>query len=278
MKIISWNVNGIRAWIQKTGSMEFLEKEKPDIICLQETKATREQVEEFFEKEDTPLFATKSKNVKEGKLFPDYSYHFWNSAEKKGYSGTAIFSKGKPLSESYGIGDGLDSEGRVITLEFKDFFLVNVYTPNSKPDLSRVDYRKDIWDKNFLKHLKKLDKKKPVIACGDFNVAHQEIDLKNPQANKTTEKSPGHAGFTDKERQSFERYLKNGFIDTFRFLHPDEVKYSWWSYRFNARKNNAGWRIDYFLISERLKDKLKKAEIHNEAYGSDHCPVSIEIF
>ena len=189
----------------------------------------------------------------------------------------SCFFKKKPLKVILGIGDKLDNEGRVVTTEFKDFFLVNVYTPNSKPDLSRADYRKDFWDKNFLKHLKKLEKKKPVVTCGDFNVARMEIDLKNPAANKTTEKNPGNPGFTDRERGSFERYFKNNFLDTFRFLYPEVVKYSWWSYRFNSRKNNAGWRIDYILISKVLQKKLKEAEIFNQAYGSDHCPVGVEI-
>ncbi len=257
--------------------MEFLEAENPEIICLQEIKATKEQIAEFFEKSDTPLFETKSKNVQAGKLFPDWKYHFWNPAEKKGYSGTAIFSKKKPLAEIYGIGDELDQEGRVISLEYKNFFLVNVYTPNSKPDLSRLKYRQKKWDKNFLAHLKKLEKKKPVIVCGDLNVAHQEIDLKNPQANKTTKNNPGSAGFTDEERKSFQNYLDSGFIDTFRYLRPAEIKYSWWSYRFGARARNAGWRIDYFLTSNILKDKIKKAEIYDQVKGSDHCPVGLEI-
>lgn len=241
MKFISWNLNGIRAWIQKEGVLEFLEDENPDVFCIQESKAQCDQIVEAI-----------------GDSFAKYKYHYFNCAEKKGYSGTGIFSKKEPISVTYGIGDDLDSEGRVITAEYKEYFLVTVYTPNSKPDLARVDYRHDTWDKNFLKHMQKLEKKKPVVVCGDLNVAHTEIDLKNPQSNKTTENNPGNPGFTDKERKSFERYLKAGFIDTFRFKNPDTVKYSWWSYRFNARKNNSGWRIDYFLTSDSLKDKIKK--------------------
>ncbi|MCK5588727.1 MAG: exodeoxyribonuclease III [Candidatus Pacebacteria bacterium] len=278
MKIISWNVNGIRAWLQKEETVNFIEEiEKPDIFCLQETKAQKEQIKEFFEKSDTPLFESNNGNIKKGKLFPNYFFHFWNSAEKKGYSGTAIFSKIEPIDVIYGIGDDLDNEGRVITLEFKDFFLINVYVPNSKPDLSRLNYRYEKWDKKLLKFLKKLEKKKPVVLCGDLNVAHKEIDLKNPSSNKTTNTRLGNAGFTDKERERFEDFLNAGFIDTFRFLHPEEVKYSWWSYRFNARANNSGWRIDYFLTSNSLKQKIKTAIIYNEAYGSDHCPVGLEI-
>lgn len=282
MRIISWNVNGIRAWMQKEGPVDFIEKvQKPDIFCVQETKAHKDQINEFFEKNETSLFDTVNGNIKKGKLFPSYPYHYWNSAEKKGYSGTAIFSKEKPLSESYGLTslkkEEQDKEGRVITLEFKDFFLVNVYTPNSKAELKRLDYRYNTWDKAFLKHLKTLEKKKPVITCGDLNVAHEEIDIKNPQSNKTTKTNPGNAGFTDKERERFGDYLKAGFIDTFRYLHPEEVRYSWWSYRFNARANNSGWRIDYFLVSQSLKNKIKKADIFYEVLGSDHCPVSLEL-
>ncbi len=276
MKIISWNVNGIRAWLQKENTVSFFEEiEKPDIFCLQEIKATKEQIEEFFEKSDTPLFSSTNQNIKNKKLFPDYPYHFWNPAERKGYSGTAIFSKIKPLDVIYGIGDDLDNEGRAITLEFENYFLTTVYVPNSKPDLSRLDYRYENWDKNLLKFLKKLEKKKPVILCGDLNVAHTEIDLKNPQANKTTKTKSGNAGFTDKERERFEDFLKAGFVDIWRKLNPDEVKYSWWSYRFNARANNSGWRIDYFLVSKELEQNIEKAEIYNEAFGSDHCPVGI---
>ena len=281
MKIISWNVNGIRAWLQKEGTVEFIEKvEKPDIFCVQETKAHPEQIKEFFENKKTSLFDSVNQNVKKGKLFPGYSFHYWNSAEKKGYSGTAIFSKIEPLSVSYGLNfketkEG-DKEGRVITLEFEDFFLVNVYTPNSKPLLERLDYRYNVWDKFFLKYLKKLEKKKSIVVCGDLNVAHNEIDLKNPKANKTTQNNLGHAGFTDKEREGFSCYLGAGYVDTFRFMKPEEIKYSWWSYRFNARKNNSGWRIDYFLVSNGLKNKIKKADIYDNIFGSDHAPVLLE--
>ncbi len=282
MKIISWNVNGIRAWIQKEGTVEFIEEqESPDVFCVQETKAHKEQIDEFFEDSETSLFDSVNKNIQTGKLFPSYKYHYWNSAERKGYSGTAIFSKKEPTNVFYGLGytekkDG-DNEGRVITLEFEKLFLVNVYTPNSKPMLERVDYRYDVWDKAFLKYLKKLEKKKQVVVCGDLNVAHKEIDLKNPQANKTTQNNPGNAGFTDKERERFGDFLKAGFIDTFRFFHPDTIRYSWWSYRFNARKNNSGWRIDYFLVSQGLKNKIKKADIYDKVLGSDHAPVVLEL-
>lgn len=261
MRIVSWNVNGIRAWIQKDGVFEFLEKENPDVFCIQESKAQEDQI----------LEAIQDK-------FKKYKYKYFNCAEKKGYSGTGIFSKKEPLSISYGIGDDLDSEGRVITAEYPGYYLVTVYTPNSKPDLSRVDYRHDTWDKNFLKHMRKLEKKKPVIVCGDLNVAHTEIDLKNPGSNKTTDKNPGNPGFTDRERVSFEKYLKAGFIDTFRYKNPEAIeRYSWWSYRFNARKNNSGWRIDYFLTSDSLKEKIKEAEIFDKVTGSDHCPVVLEL-
>ena len=279
MKIISWNVNGIRAWMKKVDTLSFVEDvERPDIFCIQETKAQKEQIDEFFEKEETSLFGNGGP---EGKLFPDYKYHFWNSAEKKGYSGTAIFSKIKPISESYGLDtlkkEEQDKEGRVITLEFNKFFLINVYTPNSKQDLLRLDYRYDTWDKAMLKHLKNLEKKKPVVLCGDLNVAHNEIDLANPKSNMTTKTKPGSAGFTDKERERFSDFLEAGFIDTFRYLNKDKVKYSWWSYRAMARARNVGWRIDYFLISEALKDALEEAKVYDLADGSDHCPVGIDI-
>lgn len=282
IKIISWNVNGIRAWLQKSDTVDFIENiQKPDIFCIQETKAQKNQIEEFFEKKDTSLFDSENGNVKKGKLFPDYKYHFWNSAEKKGYSGTAIFSKIKPLSESYGLDtlkkEEQDSEGRVVTLEFKDFFLVNVYTPNSKHGLLRLKYRYNTWDKAMLKHMKKLEKKKPVVLCGDMNVAHKEIDLANPGTNKTTKSNPGNPGFTDQERERFGDFIEAGFIDTFRFLHPKEIKYTWWSYRAMARERNIGWRIDYFLISKVLKNKIKKAEIFDFVVGSDHCPISLEL-
>ena len=269
MKIISWNINGIRAWVQKEGTVDFVEKvEKPDIFCVQETKATKQQIDEHFEKNG-------------GQLFTDYPHHYWNSADRKGYSGTAVFSKQKALSESYGLDtlpkEELDTEGRVITLEFDKFYLVNVYTPNSKHGLLRLPYRYDIWDKAMLEHLKKLEKKKPVILCGDMNVAHEEIDLANPATNKTTKSNPGNAGFTDQERERFGDFLKAGFIDTFRFLHPQKVRYTWWSYRAMARARNIGWRIDYFLVSKELKEKIKKAEIFDMIMGSDHCPVGLEL-
>ncbi len=269
MKIISWNVNGIRAWLQKDGTVDFIEKiTRPDILCLQETKANKSQVDEFFEKNG-------------GQFFSNYPHHYWNSAEKKGYSGTAIFTKARPSLEIYGL-DTLpkkeqDKEGRVITLEFEEFFLVNVYTPNSKHELLRLPYRYDTWDKAMLKHLKKLEKTKPVILCGDMNVAHEEIDLANPKQNKTTKSKPGNPGFTDQERERFGDFLKAGFVDIFRYLHPKKVQYSWWSYRAMARARNVGWRIDYFLVSDTLKGKVKKAQIHDKRTGSDHCPVSIEL-
>ncbi len=249
-KLISWNVNGIRAALKKD-FLGFVKKHNPDILCIQETKARPEQVE--LELDSHP-------------------YKYWNSAEKKGYSGTAIFSKTEPISVTYDLGiEELDTEGRVITAEFKDFYVVTVYTPNSKDDLSRVPYRFEKWDPAFLKHCKKLEKKKPVIFCGDLNVAHMEIDLKNDKANR------GKHGFTDEERKGFSNFVEAGFVDTFRSLYPEEVKYSWWSYFRKARETNAGWRIDYFLVSESLKPKLKEATILNEVFGSDHCPVGIEL-
>ncbi len=258
IKIISFNVNGIRAVIKKD-FINSLKKLNGDIVCIQETKAHPEQVEH---------------SIKE----LGYEYEYWNSAEKKGYSGTAIFSKIKPLSIEYGLGvEELDNEGRVITAEFNEFYLVNVYTPNSKRELERLNFRYEIWDREFLKFLKKLEKKKPVIFCGDLNAAHKPIDLKNDKANMTTKTKPGSAGFTDKEREGITNIINSGFIDTFRFFHPNEEKYTWWSYMFKSREKNIGWRIDYFFISESIKDKLISAEIHNEIHGSDHCPISIEV-
>lgn len=255
MKIISWNVNGVRAWLSKDGSMDWVLSQNPDIFCIQESKAMKEQVPD--------------------EAFADFHYHFWNSAQKKGYSGTAIFSKTKPLSESYGLPtlpkDELDNEGRVITLEFKDFYLVNVYTPNTKPDLARLEYRYKIWDKAFLKYVRDLSKKKEVVFCGDLNVAHNEIDLKNPKANK------GGNGFTDEEREGLQNYIDNNFVDTFRALYPEVAQYSWWSYRFNARKNNTGWRIDYFLVTQKIFKKVKDSKIADSIYGSDHCPIILEL-
>ena len=250
MKLISWNVNGLGACMTK-GFMDAFESLNADIFCLQETK------------------------LSEGQLaleIPGY-HQYWNYAEKKGYSGTAIFTKEEPLSAAYGIGiPEHDHEGRVITLEYEKFYFVTVYTPNSQDGLKRLDYRME-WEKAFLAYLKKLEEKKPVIFCGDLNVAHQEIDLKNPKTNRK------NAGFTDEERARFSELLKEGFVDTFRYFYPEETGiYSWWSYRFHAREKNAGWRIDYFLVSEVLKDELKDAKIHTEIFGSDHCPVELEIF
>ncbi|MBO4597086.1 MAG: exodeoxyribonuclease III [Bacteroidaceae bacterium] len=248
MKFISWNVNGLRACITK-GFEDVFRQLDADFFCLQETKMQAGQCD----------------------FSPEGYEAFFNYAEKKGYSGTAIFSKHKPLSVAYGIGvEEHDHEGRVITLEMPDFFLVTVYTPNSQDGLKRLDYRMT-WEEDFQAYLQKLDAQKPVIVCGDMNVAHQEIDIKNPKTNRR------NAGFTDEEREKFCLLLGNGFTDTFRFKHPDEVTYSWWSYRFHAREKNAGWRIDYFVTSERLNDKIKDAKIHTQIMGSDHCPVELEI-
>lgn len=249
MKMISWNVNGLRAVAGK-GFADIFAEQDADFFCLQETKLQEGQIDLSF---------------------PGYE-SYWNYAEKKGYSGTAIFTKHHPISARYGIGKvGFDEEGRVITLEYENFFIVTVYTPNAKEDLARLDYRQ-VWEDEFLAYLKGLEKEKPVIFCGDLNVAHKEIDLKNPKTNR------GHAGFTDEERAKFTVLLENGFVDTFRYKYPDLTEaYSWWSYRFHAREKNAGWRIDYFVISECLKDKLADAKIHSEIYGSDHCPVEITI-
>ncbi len=249
MKLISWNVNGLRACVGKN-FMEDFKKLDADIFCLQETKLQEGQIEL-----DLP------------------GYHqYWNYAEKKGYSGTAIFTKEEPLSVAYGIGiEEHDHEGRVITLEFEDYYLVTVYTPNSQDGLRRLDYRMQ-WEDDFLAYIKNLDEKKPVIYCGDLNVAHQEIDLKNPKTNRK------NAGFTDEERAKMTTVLSSGFVDTFRYFYPDaEGIYSWWSYRFRAREKNAGWRIDYFIVSERLKDRLENASIHTEIFGSDHCPVELDL-
>ena len=250
MKIISWNVNGIRAVIKK-GFYDFIDEHKPDILCLQETKAHPEQV-----------------HIK----LNQYPYQFWNSAEKKGYSGTAIFSKKEPLSVKNNLGiDKHDNEGRVIAVEFEDYFLVTVYTPNSKRELLRLEYRAQEWDVDFLKYLKKLEEEKPVIFCGDLNVAHKEIDLKNHKTNKR------NAGFTDEERLGFDNYIESGFIDTFREFEKGEGHYTWWSYMFNSRAKNVGWRIDYFCISQILRPKLAKSYILKDVMGSDHAPVAIEI-
>lgn len=250
MKLISWNVNGLRACMGK-GFLDFVASEQPDILCLQETKMQQGQAA-------VPLGET---------------YHeYWCSAEKKGYSGTAIFSKSAPISVTYGLGiDAHDHEGRVITAEYPDFYLVTVYTPNSQEELKRLPYRME-WDDAFRAYLQQLDTVKPVIVCGDMNVAHEEIDLKNPKTNRKS------AGFSDEERAKMTQLLTAGFIDTFRHYYPTvEGAYSWWSYRFKAREKNAGWRIDYFLVSERFIPRLKRAAILNEVMGSDHCPVLLEI-
>ena len=249
MKLISWNVNGLRACAGK-GFEESFKALDADFFCLQETKMQEGQLDLVFDGYES----------------------YWNYADKKGYSGTAIYTRQKPLNVSYGIGiDEHDHEGRVITLEMDNFFLVTVYTPNSQDGLKRLDYRMK-WEDDFQAYLKSLDEKKPVIVCGDMNVAHKEIDLKNPKTNRK------NAGFTDEEREKFTQLLQKGFIDTFRFFYPDKTDiYSWWSYRFHAREKNAGWRIDYFVVSERLAEKLEGASIHNEVYGSDHCPVELTI-
>lgn len=249
MKLISWNVNGIRACVTK-GFLDYFNEMDADIFCIQESKLQAGQIDLHLE-----------------------GYHqYWNYAEKKGYSGTAIFTKEEPLNVSYGIGiEEHDKEGRVITLEFDKFYMVTVYTPNSKNELARLDYRM-VWEDAFREYLLELDKKKPVIICGDLNVAHKEIDLKNPKTNLR------NAGFTEEERSKFTELLNAGFTDTFRYFYPDVTGvYSWWSYRFKAREKNAGWRIDYFLVSNSLKDKLEDAKIHTEVLGSDHCPVEVTI-
>jgi len=248
-KLISWNVNGIRACVTK-GFLDYFNKVDADIFCIQESKLQEGQIDLELE-----------------------GYHqYWNYAQKKGYSGTAIFTKDAPISVAYGIGiDEHDKEGRVITLEFDDFYMITVYTPNSQRELARLDYRMD-WENCFIEYINNLDKNKPVIVCGDLNVAHKEIDLKNPKTNRKS------AGFSDEEREKFSEFLESGFIDTYRYFYPHkEGAYSWWSYMFNARANNAGWRIDYFCVSERLKDKLVSADIHTEILGSDHCPVELVI-
>ena len=248
MKFISWNVNGLRACVGKDFEQQFKDF-NADFFCLQETKMQAGQLDLSF---------------------PGYE-SYWNYADKKGYSGTAIYTKHKPLSVTYGINiDEHDHEGRVITLEMDDFYLVTVYTPNSQDELRRLEYRMK-WEEDFQSYLHKLDETKPVIVCGDMNVAHQEIDLKNPKTNRR------NAGFTDEEREKMTELLNNGFIDTFRTLYPEQVTYSWWSYRFRAREKNTGWRIDYFLISERLRDRLIDAKIHTETMGSDHCPIEIDL-
>lgn len=249
MKCISWNVNGLRACVQK-GFIEQFNEMDADFFCIQESKLQENQIELDF---------------------PGY-YQYWNYAIKKGYSGTAVFAKREPLHVHYGIGlEEHDQEGRVITLEYDQFYLVTVYTPNSKQELERLEYRMK-WEDDFLAYLKNLEKSKPVIFCGDLNVAHKEIDLKNPKTNHH------NAGFTDEERQKFDQLLQNGFVDTFRYFYPDLADaYSWWSYRFKAREKNAGWRIDYFMVSDSLIGQLKGAAIHSQVMGSDHCPVELTI-
>ena len=249
MRFVSWNVNGLRACVQK-GFLDYFKEMDADFFCIQETKLQEGQIQLEL---------------------PEYR-QYWNYAEKKGYSGTAIFAKKEPLSVRYGIGvPELDTEGRVITLEYGDFFLVTCYTPNAQRELARIDHRMQ-WEESFLTFLKGLDAEKCVVVCGDLNVAHKEVDLKNPAANR------GNAGFSDQERSAFSRLLDNGFTDSFRHLYPDATgRYSWWSYMFNARKNNAGWRIDYFLVSDRLAEKIQTADIHDQVMGSDHCPVLLEL-
>ena len=247
-KLISWNVNGLRACYGKGTFMEFLEKEQPDALMLQETKLQAGQISL-----DLP------------------GYHqYWNYAEKKGYSGTAAFVKEEPLNVTLGLGiEEHDHEGRVITMEYPDYYLITVYVPNAKEDLSRLAYRQ-VWEDDFLAYVKKLEEKKPVIYCGDLNVAHEEIDLKNPKTNR------GHAGFTDEERAKFDNVLASGMTDTYRYFYPDKTgAYSWWSYRFHAREHNAGWRIDYFVTSDSLRDRLQDAVIYSDVMGSDHCPVGL---
>lgn len=249
MRLISWNVNGLRACVGK-GFLDYFNEQQADVFCLQETKLQEGQIDLELE-----------------------GYHqYWNYAEKKGYSGTAIFTKKEPLSVQYGIGiEEHDKEGRVITLEFENFYMVTVYTPNSQEKLARLEYRMT-WEDEFKKFLLKLDEKKPVIVCGDLNVAHNEIDLKNPKSNRK------NAGFSDEERAKMTELLASGFVDSFRYFYPDRAEiYSWWSYRFSARAKNAGWRIDYFLVSDRIKENMKDAEIHTQVLGSDHCPVVLDI-
>ena len=249
MKLISWNVNGLRACVKK-GFLDFFHEADADIFCVQETKLQEGQIQLEMEGYE----------------------QYWNYAEKKGYSGTAIFTKQTPLSVHYGIGiEERDHEGRVITLEYENFFFVTVYTPNSQSELARLDYRMK-WEDDFLAYIKSLEETKPVIYAGDLNVAHQEIDLKNPKTNRK------NAGFTDEERGKFSNVLANGMIDTYRYFYPEQTEiYSWWSYRFKAREKNAGWRIDYFVVSESLKDRLQDAKIHTDIFGSDHCPVELDI-
>ncbi|MEG0393895.1 exodeoxyribonuclease III [Anaerorhabdus sp.] len=248
MKLISWNVNGLRACVTK-GFIDFFQEENADIFCVQETKLQPHQIELDFE---------------------GY-FQYWHSAERKGYSGTAVFTKKEPISIQTDFGKEIfHDEGRVLTLEFDNFYLVNAYVPNSKEELARLDYRMQ-WEDELRNHLNQLEKKKPVVYCGDLNVAHQEIDLKNPKTNRR------NPGFSDEEREKMTTLLESGFIDTYRTLYPDTIEYSWWSYRFNSREKNVGWRIDYFVISKVLQEKIKDAKIYTQVLGSDHCPVGLEI-
>lgn len=248
MKLVSWNVNGIRACVQK-GFYDFFHQMDADIFCIQETKMQPGQLE----------------------INSEGYYQYMNSAVRKGYSGVMVFTKRKPLSIRYGMGiEQHDQEGRLITLEYENFYFIGCYTPNSKDELARLSYRME-WEDAFRAYIKHLDAQKPIVLCGDLNVAHQEIDLKNPKTNR------GSAGFSDEERAKFSDLLNSGFIDTYRYLYPEKIEYSWWSYRFKARERNAGWRIDYFIVSERLKNQIQEAKIHTDVSGSDHCPVSLEI-
>lgn len=248
MKLVSWNVNGIRSCVQK-GFYDFFQQVNADIFCIQETKMQPEQLI----------------------INSEGYYQYMNSAVRKGYSGVMVFTKQKPLSVVLGMGmEKHDQEGRLITLEYKDFYFIGCYTPNAKEELARLSYRME-WEDDFRSYIKRLDAQKPVILCGDLNVAHQEIDLKNPKTNHNS------AGFSDAEREKFSALLNSGFIDTYRFLYPDKIEYSWWSYRFKARERNAGWRIDYFIVSERLQNQIQDTKIHTDITGSDHCPVSLEI-
>ena len=253
MKLVSWNVNGLRAVVTK-GFENFFKEINADVFCVQETKMQEEQLDD---------------NIR--KIFDGY-YCYWNSAEKKGYSGTAVFSKIKPINVTYGIGiEEHDREGRVITVEYEKFYLVNCYTPNAKRELERLDYRM-IWEDEIRKYLLKLNETKPVVLCGDLNVAHEEIDLKNPKTNR------GNAGFTDEEREKMTQLLSSGFTDSFRYLYPDKAGvYSWWSYMFKAREKNVGWRIDYFIVSKSIEEKIKESYIFSEVMGSDHCPVGLDL-
>lgn len=248
MKLVSWNVNGIRSCVQK-GFYDFFQEINADIFCIQETKMQQGQLE----------------------IISDGYYQYMNCAKRKGYSGVMVFTKQKPLSVHYGMGiEEHDQEGRLITLEFENFYFIGCYTPNSKDELARLPYRME-WEDAFRFYIKQLDAQKPVILCGDLNVAHQEIDLKNPKTNRNS------AGFSDEERAKLSELLNSGFIDTYRFLYPEKIEYSWWSYRFKARERNAGWRIDYFIISQSLQNQIREAKIHTDVFGSDHCPVSLEI-